>query len=52
MESVITYINSGNIVFINKKHTKSELSARIEKAIFEDFNLDIKVLIRSIDAPP
>jgi uncharacterized protein (DUF1697 family) len=49
MESVTTYINSGNIVFIDRSHTKAALSTLIEKAIFEDFNLAIKVLIRSID---
>lgn len=49
MESVSTYINSGNIIFMDQKHSKAELSALIEKAIFEDFNLNIKVLIRSID---
>lgn len=49
MESVSTYINSGNIIFMDQKHSKAELSALIEKAIFEDFNLNIKVLIRSIE---
>lgn len=49
MESVITYINSGNIVFIDRKHSKKEISALIEQAIQKDFNLTIKVLVRSID---
>ena len=30
-------------------HTKGEITALLEKAIYEDFLLDIKVLIRSID---
>ncbi|MDF2530643.1 MAG: hypothetical protein K0Q65_224 [Clostridia bacterium] len=49
MESVITYINSGNVVFIDRKHTKAEISSLLEQAILRDFNLTIKVLIRSID---
>lgn len=49
MESVITYINSGNVVFIDKTHTKAEISSLLEQAIFQDFNLEIKVLIRSKD---
>jgi uncharacterized protein (DUF1697 family) len=49
MESVITYINSGNVVFIDRKHTKAEISSLLEQAIQQDFNLAIKVLIRSMD---
>ena len=48
MESVATYINSGNVIFIDEEHTKPELAALLEKAIYEDFQLDIKVLIRSM----
>jgi uncharacterized protein (DUF1697 family) len=49
MESVITYINSGNVVFIDRKHAKAEISSLLEQAILQDFNLNIKVLILSID---
>ncbi|MCR1949895.1 MULTISPECIES: DUF1697 domain-containing protein [Clostridium] len=49
MESVITYINSGNVIFIDMKHTKEEIIELLEEAIFRDFQLNIKVLIRSID---
>jgi uncharacterized protein (DUF1697 family) len=49
MESVITYINSGNVVFIDMKHTKEKIIELLEEAIFRDFQLNIKVLIRSID---
>jgi uncharacterized protein (DUF1697 family) len=49
MESVVTYINSGNVIFTDTKHTKIEISSLIQKAIYEDFQLDIKVLVRSID---
>lgn len=49
MEAVVTYINSGNVIFTDTKHTKIEISNLIQKAIYEDFQLDIKVLVRSID---
>lgn len=49
MESVTTYINSGNVVFTDTKYTKAEIAMLLQKAIFEDFQLDIKVLIRSLD---
>ena len=49
MESVITYINSGNVIFIDMKHTKSEITTFLKEAIFRDFQLKIKVLVRSIN---
>ena len=49
MEAVITYINSGNVIFINRKHSKEALQILLQNAIFEDFQLDIKVLIRSFN---
>lgn len=47
MEAVKTYINSGNVVFSDNKYTKSELPGIIQQAILEDFQMDIKVLVRS-----
>lgn len=49
MQSVVTYINSGNVIFMNNKYSKAEISDILERAIFEEFNLEIKVLIRSMD---
>ncbi len=49
MESVITYINSGNVIFSNKKYSKEALQILLQNAIYEDFQLDIKVLIRSFN---
>lgn len=46
MTSVRTYINSGNVIFEDIKYNKDELVEILEKAILEDFKLDIKVLIR------
>ena len=47
MIDVVTYINSGNIIFTNDDMPKTELSPILQTAIFEDFGLEIKVLIRS-----
>lgn len=49
MHDVVTYINTGNIIFTDKEHSKDELSALLEQTIFEHFGLSIKVLIRSIE---
>lgn len=47
MTDVATYINSGNIIFSNEDMAQNELSNILEAVILEDFNLDIKVLVRS-----
>ncbi|HAM81842.1 DUF1697 domain-containing protein [Ornithinibacillus bavariensis] len=49
MNDVVTYINTGNIIFSNKDVSKIELSHILEEAISNDFGLQIKVLVRSID---
>lgn len=49
MQSIVTYINSGNVIFIDEKHSKAEISEILERVILEDFSLEIKVLIRSMD---
>jgi len=48
MKSVVTYINSGNIIFIDEGHTKAEIAKLLEKAIAEEFALNIKVMVRSL----
>lgn len=47
MKSVSTYINSGNIIFENNELKKSELVKVLEKAIFNEYALNIDILIRS-----
>ena len=47
MESVITYINSGNVIFTDEIHSKEDLQILLQNAINEDYQLKIKVLIRS-----
>ena len=37
MRKVTTYINSGNVIFEDTDHTKGEITALLEKAIYEDF---------------
>lgn len=49
MKSVITYINTGNIIFTDNVHSKTEISHILEEAIHKNFGLQIKVLVRSID---
>jgi uncharacterized protein (DUF1697 family) len=47
LENVKTYINSGNILFTDKKHSQSELVTSLEKAILKDFGFGVKVLLRT-----
>ena len=49
MQSAVTYINSGNVIFQDAEHTKKELASLLEAAIFRDFALEIKVLVLSMD---
>ena len=49
MNNVVTYINSGNIVFTTADYTKTELVQLLEKAIVDTFGLQIKVLVVSLE---
>lgn len=46
---VVTYINSGNIIFEEMLKGEGVIVNDIEKAIKSDFQIEIKVLIRSIE---
>ncbi len=48
LTSVRTYINSGNIIFSDVKHVKSEIVTLLETVIKQRFSLDINVLVVSI----
>jgi len=48
MQNVKTYINSGNVIFRDEKYTQKQLTKMLESAIEKDFNLKIKVLLRTI----
>jgi uncharacterized protein (DUF1697 family) len=45
MTDVVTYINSGNIVFTSEETSRDKISWTLESAIYQDFGLQIKVLI-------
>ena len=47
--NVVTYINSGNIVFEDSTREQKSLACKIEDAIKRDFKLDIKVLVKSFE---
>jgi uncharacterized protein (DUF1697 family) len=46
-QDVLTYINSGNIIFSDSDRSERELLELIEKCIKENFDLQIPVVIRS-----
>lgn len=48
MKCVKTYINSGNIVFVNADLPRAELAVVLEAAIRTEFGLHIRVLVRSL----
>lgn len=45
---VTTYINSGNIVFKTKEGDVRKLERKIEQMLSRDYNLDSKVVLRSL----
>jgi uncharacterized protein (DUF1697 family) len=49
MNAVVTYINSGNIIFAVNGKSKTAISHMLEEAIHTNFGLPIKVLVRSFD---
>lgn len=49
MNSVVTYINSGNIIFSNATKSKAAITSILEEAIHTSFGLMIKVLVLSLE---
>jgi uncharacterized protein (DUF1697 family) len=47
--NVVTYINSGNIIFEARSKSQKSIVDKIEKAIRKDFGLEIKVLLRNFE---
>lgn len=45
---VLTYINSGNIIFKSKEADARKLETKIEKVLVRDYELDSKVVLRSL----
>ena len=46
-KNITTYIQSGNVIF--KNQNAKDLSQKIEKKIFEKYNFNVPVIIRTID---
>lgn len=44
-EKVITYINSGNVIFKSPEVNESELAGVIEQAVKDEFQLDLKIAV-------
>ncbi|MDD3308219.1 MAG: DUF1697 domain-containing protein, partial [Acetobacterium sp.] len=49
LESVVTYINSGNVVFVDGHQIKDVLEKKLRQEIYREYDLDIPVLIRSLN---
>jgi len=49
MNNVVTYINSGNIIFAHDSLSKANIASILETAILENFGLQIKVLVLDYD---
>ncbi|HEY1037261.1 MAG TPA: DUF1697 domain-containing protein [Candidatus Paceibacterota bacterium] len=47
IESVKTYINSGNIIFSDEKHGHAALAPLLEKVIKKEFGFEVRVVVRS-----
>lgn len=48
MESVGTYINSGNVVFAPPEETGEGLAEGLEAAILDEFRFEVRVLLRDL----
>ena len=46
LQDVKTYINSGNVIFTGGGSDRAKLRRRIERAIAEDFGLEVAVVLR------
>jgi uncharacterized protein (DUF1697 family) len=46
--NVSTYINSGNIIFQSKEEDARKLESKIEQMLSSDYQLDSKVVVRSL----
>ncbi|WP_416148286.1 DUF1697 domain-containing protein [Salipaludibacillus sp. HK11] len=49
MSDVLSYINTGNIIFSSTSSSKEELSRILEEAVYHDFGLQIKIIVLSAD---
>lgn len=49
LTDVVTYINTGNIIFTDSSCSAQELSEKLEEAISAGFGLTIKVMVRNLN---
>lgn len=50
LENVTTYIQSGNVIFkTNLELPNEELAKKIEQSVYEKYNFDVPVVIRSME---
>jgi uncharacterized protein (DUF1697 family) len=49
LTDVVTYINTGNIIFRDSTRSAQELSEQLEGVIAAEFGLNIKVMVRTLD---
>ena len=47
-DDVVTYINSGNIIFKSKEADARKLESKIEKMLLKEYQLDSRVVLRSL----
>jgi uncharacterized protein (DUF1697 family) len=47
-DDVVTYINSGNIIFKSKEADARKLESKIEKMLSKEYQLDSRVVLRSL----
>ncbi|MGN0660138.1 MAG: DUF1697 domain-containing protein, partial [Oscillospiraceae bacterium] len=48
-ENVVTYLNSGNVIFSEDDEYEADISGKIKRMIKDKFNLDIAVFVTDID---
>lgn len=49
LADVVTYINTGNIIFRDDSRTAQEIIVKLEEAIAADFGLTIRVMVRTFN---
>lgn len=47
--NVVTFINSGNVIFEAAAKSQAALPLLIEKMVKKEFNLDLKILVKSLE---
>jgi uncharacterized protein (DUF1697 family) len=50
LSDVVTYINSGNVIFSENHLSPEVLAKNIEKVIEQSFHFEVPVLIRSVES--